>query len=614
MIQSLKKKWSFLFLVFLVLSCSTESTPDFTLTTSSEPADGGTVTQTNLVAPKGESITISATPNEHWVFAGWSGDLTGTNQSTMNVFMDRDRTVTALFEKVEYPVTVNIEGEGEVRQEIVSQRSITTDYPHATILRLTTEPLNGWKFKEWQGGATGVDTELELEVISPIEVTAIFERIDYKISISVEGKGDVLQEIIQSKVIESEYPFETIVQLTAVPDEGWEFVEWSGAISGPETVQVLEVSGDKVVLAKFKRIDYSLSLNIDGEGTVEVYVDGQKTSDMIFPFETEVELVAIPDESWEFVSWSGDVGGNNPNSTFIIDSDKSISAIFSLKTYNVTVQISGGGSVLQNGSQILTNSYSHGSTVKLDAIASPGWAFSGWSGYVQSDFTPLYINVQNDVVLNLQFLQLPSRLRILPLGDSITNGFPFSYRYSLFNMLTNSGHNFNFVGTQNSNPANYPGAWDTRHEGHNGASSRGVDVDLNSWLQTYQADIAIVHLGTNDVSYSINNPSDFTLTLDYMESIINKLRSDNPIIRIYLAKIIPPGSGLTPSDQFFNLTNEWNTGIQNLADQKNTSVSPVVVVDMNTGFGDSDLIDEVHPSEAAAEKIAQRWFNALTGN
>lgn len=614
MIQFLKKKWSYLFLVFLALSCSTESTPDFTLTTSSEPADGGTVTQTNLVALKGESITISATPNERWVFEGWSGDLTGTNQSTVNVFMDRDRTVTALFEKVEYPVTVNIEGEGEVRQEIVSQRSITTDYPHATILRLTAEPSHGWKFKEWQGGATRVDPEIEMEVVGPIEVTAIFERIDYKISISIEGNGDVLQEIIQSKVIESEYPFETQVQLTAVPDKGWEFVEWNGDVSGPDPVQVLEISGEKEVIAKFKRIDYELKLNINGEGSAELYVGGAKTSNKTFPFETVVELSATPADGWEFVGWTGDANGNNKTITVEIDSNKSITAVFSLKTYSVSVQISGSGSVLQDGSQTLTKSYSHGSTVKLEAIASPGWAFAGWSGHVQSNFTPLLITVEKDVVLNLQFSQLPAQLRILPLGDSITNGYPYLYRYFLFNMLKNNGHNFNFVGTQNSNPANYPGVWDTRHEGHNGASSRGIDISLNSWLQSYKADIVLIHLGTNDVAYSIKNPESFTMTMNYMESIINKLRSDNPIARIYLAKIIPPGSGLSPSDKYFNLTNEWNAGIQNLADQKNTNVSPIIVVNMHSGFGDSDLIDEVHPTEAAAEKMAQRWYNALTGN
>lgn len=614
MIQSLNKKWCYLFLVFLVLSCSTESIPDFTLTTAVEPADGGTVTQTDIMVPEGESIRISATPNEHWIFVGWSGDLSNTNESIVNIFMDRDRAVTALFEKVEYPVTVNIEGEGDVRQEIISQKSITTDYPHATLLRLTAEPINGWEFIEWRGDVEGQDPEIELDVVGPIEVTAIFERIDYKISISIEGNGDVLQEIIQSKIIESEYPFETQIELTAVPEEGWEFVEWNGDISGPDPVQVLEVSGEKEIIAKFRRIDYNLNLHLEGDGTVDFYVNGQKTSDKIFPYETEVELVATPSNGWNFMGWSGDASGNNSRISIVIDGNKSINAIFSLKTFSVTVQITGNGSVLQDGSQVLTKSYSHGSTAKLEAVASAGWAFSGWSGYVQSNFSPLFITVDKDIVLNLHFTQLPAQLRILPLGDSITNGFPYSYRYFLYNLLTNSGHNFNFVGSQNSNPASYPGVWDTRHEGHNGASSRGIDVSLNSWLLTYKADIVLIHLGTNDVSYSIKNPASFTMTLDHMDSIINKLRLDNPIVRIYLAKIIPPGSGLTPSDQYSKLTLQWNQGIQTLADQKSTSVSPIYIVDMNTGFGDSDLTDGIHPTEAAAEKMAQRWFNALTGN
>src|SRR5680860_342420 len=112
----------FIFILFLGLilqSCSTESTPVYTLTTDAEPAEAGSVSQSATQEEEGGMINVTATPNEHWLFAGWAGDISGTDESIVNVFMDKDRIITALFEKVEYPVTINVEGEGEVTLSLI---------------------------------------------------------------------------------------------------------------------------------------------------------------------------------------------------------------------------------------------------------------------------------------------------------------------------------------------------------------------------------------------------------------------------------------------------------------------------------------------------------------
>ena len=49
------------------------------------------------------------------------------------------KTVTATFEKKKYPLTVNIEGEGEVLEEIVNAGR-TTDYDSGTTVKLTAQP------------------------------------------------------------------------------------------------------------------------------------------------------------------------------------------------------------------------------------------------------------------------------------------------------------------------------------------------------------------------------------------------------------------------------------------------------------------------------------------
>lgn len=238
-------------LLLISISCTTENTPVYTLSTSVEPAEAGTLSPTTAQAEEGESIQITATPNEHWEHVGWTGDLTGTTESTVFVFMDKDRNVTALFEKVDYPVTINVEGEGNVNTEIISQKSTTEEFPHASVIKLTAEPATGWEFIEWGGEVEGNDPEIEIEVGGPIEVTATFERIDYKLILNITGQGEVTQTILPATTTETEYPFETLVQLNAIPAQNWEFAEWSGEVSGTDPEIIVDMQNEKVINALF---------------------------------------------------------------------------------------------------------------------------------------------------------------------------------------------------------------------------------------------------------------------------------------------------------------------------------------------------------------------------
>ena len=42
-----------------------------------------------------------------------------------------------------------------------------------------------------------------------------------------------------------------------------------------------------------------------------------------------------------------------------------------------------------------------------------------------------------------------------------------------------------------------------------------------------------------------------------------------------------------------------------------TPQSKIVLVDMNTDFSETDLDDGVHPTQAGAAKMAQRWLDCI---
>lgn len=219
-------------------------------------------------------------------------------------------------------------------------------------------------------------------------------------------------------------------------------------------------------------------------------------------------------------------------------------------------------------------------------------------------------------------------LKILTLGNSITQaeGNRASYRYPLWKKLVDSGIDFDLVGSMtkqyeqyNSGPAPQPDyqgrKFDPDHEGHfawrvgeliNGrahdnGSGKGK---LEDWLKSYDVDIALIHLGTNDAFQRLPHK----VTLQNLKTIINLLRQDNPRIVIMLAQLIPAAQSAGDDKAVIAL----NMIIPEFASDMNTKISPVIVVDQFSGFDLSkDTYDKVHPTASGEEKMGKNWFDAI---
>lgn len=202
-----------------------------------------------------------------------------------------------------------------------------------------------------------------------------------------------------------------------------------------------------------------------------------------------------------------------------------------------------------------------------------------------------------------------SPVRIMPLGDSITGG-PGCWRAVLWDSLQSAGYtNIHFVGTQQGGGCQQT-YYDINEEGHGGFSAEGIanQNQLPSWLSATSPDIVIMHLGTNDV---FANPATSAILAAY-STLVSQMRANNPNMRILVAQIIPmnPNNGCSYCAQdVINL----NAAIPAWAASLTTAQSPVVVVDQWTGFDDAtDTVDGIHPNSSGDQKIAARWFPALT--
>ena len=146
----------------------------YTLTVTANPAEGGTVSPSSQQYDSGDVVSITATPSSEYVFQSWSGSASGSSPST-TVTMDSDKVVVANFIKKQYPLTIEIEGDGTVTETVIKQ-GLATDYNSGTIVELTAEPTGDWEFVEWTGDITSSENPTQITIDSPKTVKVKFKR------------------------------------------------------------------------------------------------------------------------------------------------------------------------------------------------------------------------------------------------------------------------------------------------------------------------------------------------------------------------------------------------------------------------------------------------------
>ncbi|MDZ7682609.1 MAG: hypothetical protein U5J63_13090 [Fodinibius sp.] len=73
-----------------------EEPTEYELSVSTSPSAGGSVNPSNGTYEEGAEVTIEASSNEGWTFAGWSGDRE-SDDNPLTITMDSDTELTANF-------------------------------------------------------------------------------------------------------------------------------------------------------------------------------------------------------------------------------------------------------------------------------------------------------------------------------------------------------------------------------------------------------------------------------------------------------------------------------------------------------------------------------------
>lgn len=189
-------------------------------------------------------------------------------------------------------------------------------------------------------------------------------------------------------------------------------------------------------------------------------------------------------------------------------------------------------------------------------------------------------------------------VRVMPLGDSITDGFnvPGGYRINLWQRMAQGGYTVDLVGSGFNGPA---GLGDHDHEGHSGWRIDQLDANIVGWLQAYAPRTILLHIGTNDM----NQNYDIANAPARLSALIDKIRANAPTVQLFVAQITPESDPTLAAR-----VNTYNAALPGIVAQKGPLTH---LVDMHSAITTADLADGVHPNAGGYDKMGARWYSAL---
>lgn len=350
---------------------------------------------------QGQTITLTAAPDNGSVFGGWSGACGGSGTCTFNVGPS-PAVINATFNQAQaatHTLSVNVNGPGEV---VSTPAGIDCGNGHsscsATLAAGTSVSLAQTAgalatFAGWGGGCSGTGA-CSVTLSQDSAVSAAFNG-PGTVSVTVTGSGTVTSTpagiSCSSGTCSAQFAAGTSVALSAAAGASAFFSGWSGACNGAAGCTVTATAGATTsVTAAFGAL-YGLSVTVSGAGSVAStapagFSCASGTCTQAYQAGTSVTLhAAAASAASSFAGWSGDCAGT-ADCTVQMSAARAVTATF-VPTYTLTVTSSSLGTVNSDSAiqacgapgGTCTATVPAGTVIHLTPVASGSAFFVGWA-------------------------------------------------------------------------------------------------------------------------------------------------------------------------------------------------------------------------------------------
>ena len=295
-----------------------------------------------------------------------------------------------------------------------------------TPVSLDAQPDNGFDLSQWTGDCSGSADPLNFTLDSDRVCGALFDMNFTRYTLSIDpvpSNGTVTGNGLNcgsgGSVCSVSLTENTGVSLSATPDSGFAFQQWSGDCSGTGSTYMTNITADTQCTASFTALpEYTLSIDPPSNGTVSGNGlncgDGGSVCSVILTEGTSVELTASPATDYSFSSWSGACSGTANPLSFSLAGDTQCGANFQLDLVDYTLDIDppSNGTVVGNGlncgsgGNVCSVTLAEGTPVSLDAQPDNGFEPGFWSGDCSGNDDPLSFTLNANRQCGLSFRPL----------------------------------------------------------------------------------------------------------------------------------------------------------------------------------------------------------------